>query len=153
MNILFICRGNVGRSQMGEVLFNMLTNSGDAYGKNKKHTVLSSGTRVLSKEGESRHGQLLKDLPAANFVIESIKEKGFDASENVRTQLDPTMVEWADKIIVMAEQHTIPEYLRNSAKTVYWEVADPKGTPLEEHRIILKQIEDLVRGYITEYSL
>jgi len=135
---------------MGEVVFNLLTNSDS---KNQKHSVMSAGTRVLSKQGESRHGQLLKDLPAAEFVIQSLKERGFDASENVRTQLDSSMVDWADKIIVMAEPPTIPEYLSSSSKMTYWEIKDPKDSPLDEHRRVLNQIEDLIKGYIDEHSL
>jgi protein-tyrosine-phosphatase len=153
MKILFICRGNVGRSQMGEVIFNMLTDSESVHSENRKHVVMSAGTRVISKEGESRHGQLLKDLPAANFVIDVLKEKGFDSSQNARTQLTPAMVDWADKIIVMAEPHTFPDYLANSPKTTYWEVADPKGTPIEEHRAAYDQIESLIKDYIKEHSL
>src|SRR3990167_8876934 len=98
MKILFICRENVGRSQMAEAIFKQL---------NDKHEILSAGTKVVSKDGESRHGQILKDLPAAENVILVLKEKGIQVAENTRTQLSPDLVAWADKIIVMAVHETI----------------------------------------------
>ena len=139
MKILFICRENVGRSQMAEAIFKQL---------NDKHEILSAGTKVVSKDGESRHGQILKDLPAAENVILVLKEKGIQVAENTRTQLSPDLVAWADKIIVMAVHETIPDYLLKSQKVIYWKIIDPKGTPLDAHRQIMVQIEDLVRKFM-----
>jgi protein-tyrosine-phosphatase len=144
MKILFVCRGNVGRSQMAEAIFKLL---------NDRHDVVSAGTKVVSKEGESRHGQVLKDLPAAENVLIPLKERGIEVAENTRTQLSPDMVEWADKIVVMAESDTVPEYLAQSSKMIYWDVKDPKGTPIEEHRTIMNQIEEHVKKFIEENSL
>jgi protein-tyrosine-phosphatase len=144
MKILFVCRGNVGRSQMAEAVFKQLNN---------KHEIISAGTKVLSKDGESRHGQILKDLPAAENVIIVLKEKGINIEDNSRTQLSPDLVEWADKIVVMAEQETIPDYLLKSPKAIYWKILDPKGTALEAHKIIMDQITNLIRKFISENSL
>jgi protein-tyrosine-phosphatase len=143
--ILFVCRGNVGRSQMAAAIFNQLTNS--------KYQVSSAGTKVISKEGESRHGQLLKDLEAAENVIIPLKQKGIDVSNNARTQLDSDMVKNADEIIVMAEPENIPDYLKQSGKMTYFEVADPKGTSLEEHRKVLSEIERFLVKYIKDSNL
>ena len=35
----------------------------------------------------------------------------------------------------------------------HWEVKDPKGTPLEEHKNVLKQIENLLKKFIEERDL
>lgn len=120
---------------------------------NAAHEVLSAGTRVKSKEGESRHGQLLKDLPAADNVIIPLRDIGIEVAENVRTQLGPEMVEWADIIVSMAEPETVPDYLAASPKMIYWEIKDPKGTPLEEHREIMNQIKRKLETFIEEYKL
>jgi len=82
-----------------------------------------------------------------------LRERGIEVAENTQTQLNPEMVEWADKIVVMAEPNTIPDYLSASPKAVFWEVKDPKGTPIEEHRAIMNQIEGLLKTYIAENSL
>lgn len=142
MKILFVCRGNVGRSQMAEALFVQMTGT--------SHEVRSAGTKVMTKEGESRHGQLLRDLEGAEHVIDSLGARNLNVADNMRTQLDPALVEWADKIVVMAEPHTIPDYLEHSDKTVYWDIADPKGTSLEEHVRVLGEIEGKVKEFIKE---
>lgn len=140
MNILFVCRGNVGRSQFAEEICKQ---------KYPEHTVLSAGTRVVSKEGESRHGQTLRELgPSAEHVITALLERGIQASENKRIQLNTDLVNWADIIITMAEPETEPEYLAQSVKKVYWEVKDPKGTSLDEHRNILEQISGRLDSFL-----
>ncbi len=144
MNILFVCKGNVGRSQMAEALFKQINN---------KHKVSSAGTTVVSKEGESRDGQMLKEIPEIEKVLMPLREKGIEIAENTRTQLTPGMVEWADKIVVTVESEFIPDYLKNSSKVTYWDVKDPKGTSLEEHVVTMNQIGVLVRGFIEENSL
>ena len=110
------------------------------------HEVSSAGTRVVDKEGNSRDGQKLKDLPAAEHVITCLAEEGIDVRENIRRQLTPAMVTDAEKIIVMAEPETIPDYLKDSPKTVYWGISDPKGTDLEAHRLTRDIIKRLIAG-------
>jgi len=149
MNILFICRGNVGRSQMAEAIFNILPKNN----QKNSHNISSAGTRVIDKDGVSQHGQMLKDLPAAKYVVDVLHERGIEVAENSRTQLNPEMVSWADKIIVIAEPHTIPEYLSASSKTVYWEVEDPKGTSRERYLEIMNHIESLLKKWIEENGL
>jgi protein-tyrosine-phosphatase len=145
MNILFICRGNVGRSQMAEAIFNDVCSG---------HEVKSAGTRVVNYEGENVDGQALKDLlPGVENVFISLIERGIDVSKKARTQLTPEMIEWADRVVSMAEKERSPEYLLASPKIVFWNVADPKGLSLEEHRRIRDQIEDNVKLFIAEGKL
>jgi arsenate reductase (thioredoxin) len=136
MKVLFICRGNVARSQFGEIFLNKLTEG--------KHTAISAGTVVANKEGNSKDGQKFKDLSGAEPVVEVMKEVGIDILEKARYQLTPTMVDEADKIIVMAEKESIPDYLSKSDKVVTWNVEDPKGKSLEFTRNIRDQVLSLV---------
>ncbi len=136
--VLFVCRGNVARSQFGEVIFRNL---------HPETEVSSAGTRVFSKDSTSRHGQKLFELgDVASNVIFSMKEKGFDVSNNVRIQLDKDMVDKSDLVIVMAEKDNWPEYLNNNPKVIFWDVLDPKGTDLDFHRKIRDEIEALVKS-------
>lgn len=113
------------------------------------HEVTSAGTRVIDKEGNSRDGQKLGDLLGAHHVIECLLEEGIDVRENIRRQLTPAIVQGANKIIVMAEPATIPRYLKDSPKAIYWDVLDPKGTDLEAHRATRDIIRKMIADFIT----
>lgn len=139
--VLFVCRGNVGRSQMAEALFNTLSKG--------KDVAISAGTRVV-REGSNKEGQKLKYKSGAEEAIVALQEIGIDASENVRNQLTPEMLAEADKVIVMAQPETIPEYLAKSNKAIYWNVPDPHGQSLEFTRKVRNQLQDLVGELIKE---
>ena len=125
---------------MAEVIFNKLADG--------KYISTSAGTKVFNKEGESRDGVLLKYTLGAENVILSLAQIGIDASDNSRTQLTPEMLNACDKAIVMAEPETIPDYLRESDKAIYWEVEDPKGMDLEDTSKIRNEIDLLVKGLL-----
>jgi arsenate reductase len=127
MKVLFICRGNVGRSQVAEAIFTKLAKN--------QHSATSAGTRVRDKEGNSREGTKLKDIGGAEKVLIALKEIGIDASENVSNQLNPELLDNADIAIVMAEKETIPDYLSKSNKCAYWDIVDMKDQSLEDVRI------------------
>lgn len=138
MKTLFVCRGNVGRSQIAETICNQRAKG--------KHHAFSAGTWVKDTGGMSMHGKKLHEFEAAKAVIISLHEIGINASENKRDQIDEVMVEEADHIVVMAEEHTIPDFLKNSTKVEYWEVADPKGMSQEDTNKVRDQISMLIDG-------
>ncbi len=135
MKVLFVCRGNVGRSQMAVALF-------DKYSGEK---AFSAGTKVFEKEG-----QKLKDIPLAEPVIRFMKKENIDVAENARTQLAPIMIEEFDKVIIMAESETIPEYLFQSKKAEFWDIEDPKGMNDKGYEKIISQIRNKVKRFINE---
>ena len=135
MKVLFVCRGNVGRSQMATALF--VRYSG--------YEASSAGTKVFEKEG-----QKLKDIFLAEPVIRLMKKEGIDIEENARTQLTPLMIEEFDKIIVMAESETIPEYLHQSNKAEFWNIEDPKGMSDKCYEKIIFQIKSKLNLFIKE---
>jgi arsenate reductase (thioredoxin) len=143
MKILFVCRGNVGRSQMAEVMFNKLAAG--------KHHAFSAGTWVYDKEGNSKHGQKLSELKGvADECMCAVRELGLDMSENQRDQLTPEMLQEADRVIVMAEEYSIPDYLKQCSNVTYWTVEDPKGMNQEDTNKIRDQIKGLVEGLVAE---
>lgn len=132
MRILFICKGNVGRSQIAEALFRK--KFGDA------HEVVSAGTALSGPEQPI--GEL---MPGIKEVIDVMNEEGVDVSMYVRNQLTEQMVAEADKVVAIVEDEVVlPEYLLNSPKLVRWNVADPKGKDLETTREIKNQIKELI---------
>ncbi len=105
MDYLFVCRHNRARSQMAEAIFKHYY---------PKHTVRSAGVNVIN----------LGDIvPYAIFA--ALNEKGIDCKHQRVQKLTPRLVEISDSIITLCKKEICPDYLINSAKNEFWEVADP----------------------------
>jgi len=135
MNILFLCRGNVGRSQMAEAFVQ------------SKHlpgvTVTSAGTKLSGPE------MTLAELrPGTNPVIESMAEKNLRIENWRRKNMTDEMVENADFIVSMAEPETEPTNLQKNTKFIRWKVEDPKDKDLDTTRRIRDTIEQLVDTFV-----
>ncbi|MBI2045320.1 hypothetical protein HYT23_04650 [Candidatus Pacearchaeota archaeon] len=63
------------------------------------------------------------------------------------------MVEKYDKIIVMAEKETIPEFLLNNTKTIFWDLEDPKDKSDQEYEKLIKALKKRIKEFITENNL
>ena len=135
MKILFVCRGNVGRSTMAAALFT----------KYSGIKAFSAGTKVLKNEN-----QKIKEIPLAEPVIRFMKKEGINVAKDTRTQLTIEMVQEFDKIIVMAESETIPQYLSKSDKMEFWDIKDPKGMDDEGYEKIVSQIKSKLKQFIKE---
>ncbi|MCS5654499.1 MAG: hypothetical protein NZ810_01040 [Dehalococcoidia bacterium] len=96
MDVLFVCRANLGRSQMAQAMFNRLS----------KHQSTSAGTMVLEMDGQTV-AKRAEVAPSGVLVLELMsEEEDQDLSSEQRTQLTPELVDAADKVIVMAERET-----------------------------------------------
>jgi len=126
--VLFVCVENAGRSQMAEAFANH-------YGKGKL-VASSAGVMLADKVNP--------------VVIEVMKEKGIDISENKPKLLTTKMAEEADKIITMGcsvEKFCPAPLLKNVTD---WKLEDPKDKPIETVRKIRDQIETKVLELIAE---
>ena len=74
--------------------------------------------------------------------------EGFSISSNQRKQLTSGMVDAADKVIVMAERETWPEYLAESAKVSFWEVGDMANAAADGPQGIVDQIKASVEELV-----
>ena len=128
MNILFVCRANVGRSQMAAALYNNLY----------PDTASSAGTAV------DEPGQFLSDRPGAKNAIEVMHELGIDISKNERTQLYEKDQLKYDLIVVMTDSGTIPDFLKQGENVEFWDVDDPRYMDLDETR----KVRDLIKSSI-----
>jgi len=135
------------RSQVAEALFRQAhQNIGHRV---SNILVRSCGTWV---EREGLAGKKLKDFDGhsepwdLNNLIEVMKEKGINISENVCKPITPELVNWADKIISMAERNTYesPDYLLSSSKVTFWKVENPDNFTKELARELVEKIEKLV---------
>ena len=117
--ILFVCVENAGRSQMAEAFANK-------YGKDK-FTVSSAGNKPAGKVNP--------------VVVEALKEKGIDISQNKPKLLTFQMAQHSDLIVTMgcSEQGICPgQFLKPAAD---WKLEDPKGKPIVKVREIRDDIE------------
>jgi len=135
--VLFVCQANIGRSQAAMEFYNLLVPGHGA----------SAGTIV------DNPGQKLKDRLGAIPIVAVMKEHGVDVADNQRTQLDETMISKFDKIVVMAELKTVPDWLLNNPKTIIWPVEDLKGKTPEQTRVIVTQIKDKVEELVKNSNL
>jgi protein-tyrosine-phosphatase len=110
MKILFVCEGNINRSQMAGTIFRSLVPNA---------SVMTAGVYA------DHAGEILSAIPGGS--IEDMKEIGYDMSQNRITQLTPAVVADADKIILVGPvpRGPLPEYLTSSSKLETWDVPDP----------------------------
>jgi len=127
------------RSQVAEAVFN--------HTKDDSIEVKSCGTWV---EKEGLTGKKLKDFDGQNEemnltnLINVMEEKGFDISENLCKPITLELVNWADKIISMAEVDESPDYLLNNPKVAFWKIENPNDFTKELAREIVENIEKLI---------
>jgi arsenate reductase (thioredoxin) len=124
-NVLFICIGNAGRSQMAHAFL-------EAHGG---HEVRSAGSRAET--------QLHPE------VVEVMRELGFDLSDRTPRQLRPEEdAGWADTVVTMGCGDVCP--VLPGKEYVDWQLEDPAGMPVERVRElrdeIRRRVDALARG-------
>ena len=128
---------------MAEALFKKYSNA-DA---------VSAGTRVPT-EGPGKEGKELQNIPVAEPVVRCLLEtEGIDASHNKNKQVKEEMLSGIDKIIIMAELETIPNYLLNDKRSIFWTIDDPLKHSYEYYCRILAQIKSRVLELIEKLAV
>ena len=121
---LFVCLHNAGRSQMSAALFERAAAG--------RHRALSAGTTP----GDRVHPE----------VVTVMDELGVDLRDGVPRLLTRELAQEADVVVTMGCGDACP-YIPGK-RYVDWELADPKGRPLDEVRAtrddIARRVEALV---------
>jgi arsenate reductase len=139
MKVLFICKGNIGRSQMARALF-------DKFSKEKSD---SAGTKVPLEAINSNLG----DFSPAENVIKVMKEEGIDLTQKRPKQLTKILVDSSQIIISLTSKEDLPDFLEENKKVKYFELDNPKGYDLENTRRVKNQIKVLVKDLIKKLKL
>lgn len=124
MNILYICNGNVARSQEAELFTNTPTQG--------KHHAQSAGI-------EPRIGP-----PIDPMVVKVMREAGFDMNSAFRKPIDKDVGTTADVIASFKPVNELPHFMRSLPNLRYWDVADPRGESIEFHR----KTRDIIRSKV-----
>jgi protein-tyrosine-phosphatase len=130
MKILFVCRGNIGRSQAAMELYNL----------NSDTPASSAGTEIYEDD------KTVGERAGAKSIVQVMKSEGIDISKNRSTQITPKMVDDFDKVIVMAEIDRVPAWLKDHKKTVWWDIPDLKDVSIEEAQDTVKLIKTKLEG-------
>ena len=127
--VLFVCVHNAGRSQMAAALLDLFAQG--------KVVVRSAGT-----------------TPAAEInpaVLTVMNEIGLDLSKEFPKPLTTEAVERSDVVISMGCGDACPIF--PGKRYLDWDLPDPSGKPVGEVRAIRDDIEQRVRGLLSELGI
>lgn len=130
MKTLFVCSGNVGRSQMAEGYYNYYTSSQDGFSAGTSHETPG----------------LYPELP--DVMCQLMAEEGIDISKQKVKTIDESFVAAADRIFVLCEKERCPNFLLSSGKVTYWEIKDPYQISVDEMREIRNKIRASVKSIL-----
>ncbi len=150
--VLFVCTGNTCRSSMAEGLFrDMVKNRG-----------LQDELNIESAGVFAASGQ-----PASPQAIEAMKRQSIDINNHKSRQLTKQMIEKADLILTMTNNHkraiismdseavgktfTLNEYAHEN-KSKHRDIMDPYGFPVEEYEKSLIEIKNALINVIEKLT-
>ncbi|NRG42276.1 arsenate reductase ArsC [Rathayibacter sp. VKM Ac-2835] len=124
--VLFVCIHNAGRSQMAAGYLREL-----------------SGGAVQVRSGGSEPGESINPVAVA-----AMAEEGIDISQAVPQLMTTEQVQASDVVITMGCGDVCPVFPGRRYED--WDLADPKGRPLEEVRPIRDDIRARVQALVAE---
>lgn len=124
--VLFICEGNIGRSQMAEGF----------YKYHSKKDAISAGVCDVG---------IKYDYQPRADIISVMKEKGINISDQRVKQITKEMLNDVKTILVLCSPDLLPDFIKSSPiNTIFREVADPYESSMDGLRLIRDQIEKIV---------
>lgn len=122
---------------MAASIYNQITGTNDAD---------SAGTYVGSPD--TPEGAAIEGYFRLPDFFEFMEEKGMNIRNNRMKKLSSEMIEGANKVISMAEEPFIPDFLRRDKKVVWWNVENPSFVTREVAEKTYSQIKNLIEGFI-----
>jgi protein-tyrosine-phosphatase len=124
---LYVCKNNVGRSQMAMTIHNL----------EKPGTAESAGVEV------DEPGGLVKDWRGGpEAIMAAMEEIGLPIGENSRTQYTDDLAKKFGRVIFILTVEQIPDYIDlEEDRVIYWAIDDPHHMSIEDTRLVRAQIE------------
>ncbi len=111
--------------------------------RQKGGTADSAGTKVDAP------GKTLAERPGAANIVQIMREDhDIDMIDNVRTQLTESLAAPYDKLVVMAELETWPEWLKHDDRVIHWNIQDTKGQDVPTTRRLVGEIYEKIKTII-----
>jgi arsenate reductase (thioredoxin) len=126
VHVLFVCLHNAGRSQISQALFEQAAGG--------RHEARSAGTTP----GDRVHPE----------VLAVMAEKDIDLCDRTPQLLTHELAQWADVVVTMGCGDSCP--VISGKRYIDWDLADPKGRPIEEVRATRDDIERRVGELVGE---
>jgi arsenate reductase (thioredoxin) len=131
--ILFVCLGNVGRSQMAEAFYNTFTNSQDSW---------SAGIQANTP---AKYG-----TPTKN-IVDAMNDFNIDVSSAKVKTINQDIIDQSESIIILCPKNECPNILLNSNKNIFWEgIADPHEASDKDTSKIRDLIKQKISSFIKE---
>lgn len=131
MDVLFVCNGNVARSQEAALYFNTLKSKTDT-------KAMSAGINpVIGK-------------PIDPLVVQVLAEDGISMDGCYRKPLTREMVRTANQIVSFVRLERLPEFARAHTTLVFWDVPDPRHQDSDFHHRVRNDIKKRVIGLLCD---
>lgn len=129
--MLFICDGNVARSQEAELYFNM-------FKKVDSDIATSAGVNVIVGK------------PIAPAVLDVMAEVGISMDDCYRKQLSESSLKGVGIVVSFKSKEESPVYASERKDVRYWDVLDPRYENMDFHRKVRDDIKTRVTQLIDE---
>jgi protein-tyrosine-phosphatase len=134
MKILFLCRHNLGRSQMARALHNSFSGTNDA---------ISAGTRANTYPEKTLGG-----FSEETRAMKVMREIGLDLADAPRQQITPDLAQNIDQIVSFLLLDELPEWLRNDPRIQIWQIVNYPAPDFAAVRRQRDEIADKVHKMI-----
>lgn len=138
--ILIVCTGNTCRSPMAGAIANQLAQD-----------------RKLEMETKTAGIFAFPGSPATGHAVAVMEEMGLDITEHAATPVTEELIEWADLIITMTEEHKeqlLAAFPRAKEKQITpFSIPDPIGGTVDDYRKTARALQEALAEVLPDVAI